>query len=353
MWHFTRYTLYLADILNHIPFSLMKRKLLILFSILVFGFQSYAQEGIPVYFDYLSDNYYLVYPSMAGIGVGGKIRATIRKQWFAVKEAPNLQTLNAHFRLGDGPSGVGAIFFNDANGYHSQTGLKLTYAHHLRMGGDDVRVLNQLSFGLSGAFLQSSLDETEFRSVIPDPIITGGKNSVGYFNVDFGMSYNFMDFYAHFSVLNALGSGRDLYTAQEFDNLRRYLISGGYIFGRSEWQYEPSVLFQLTEFTQEKTVDLNFKVYKDVDFGRIWGGVSYRRSFDGAEYLTNSSSGKQRLQLITPIVGANIKNFMVSYNYSYQMGDIRFDNGGFHQITIGYDFGQEERRYDCYCPAAQ
>jgi len=39
-----------------------------------------AQEGIPVYFDYLADNYYLVYPSMAGIGEGGKIRGTFRKQ---------------------------------------------------------------------------------------------------------------------------------------------------------------------------------------------------------------------------------------------------------------------------------
>ena len=331
----------------------MKCKLLLLFSILTFGSQSFAQEGIPVYFDYLSDNYYLVYPSMAGIGVGAKIRGTIRKQWFSVEEAPNLQTLNAHFRLGDGPSGIGAIFFNDANGYHSQTGLKLTYAHHLRMGGDDVRVLNQLSFGLSAGLIQSNLDETEFRSVIPDPIITGSNNSVSYFNVDLGMSYNFMDFYTHFSVLNVLGSGRDLYSAIEFDNLRRYLISAGYIFGRNEWQYEPSVLLQLTEFTEEKTLDINAKVYKDVDFGRIWGGVSYRRSFDGAQFQSNGSFGEQRLQLITPIIGANIKNFMVSYNYSYQMGDIRFDNGGFHQITIGYDLGQEERRYDCYCPAAQ
>jgi type IX secretion system PorP/SprF family membrane protein len=330
----------------------MKLRLLQLLFLLAFGFESMAQEGVPVYFDYLSDNYYLVHPSMAGIGEGGKIRGTIRKQWFSVDEAPNLQTLNAHFRLGDSPSGVGAIFFNDANGYHSQTGLKLTYAHHLKLGGD-VRYLNQLSFGLSGGLLQSSLDESEFRSVIPDPIITGGKNSVSYFNVDFGMSYNLMEFYAHFSVLNALGSGRDLYTAIEFDNLRRYLLSAGYIFGRNEWQYEPSVLLQLTEFTEEKTIDINGKVYRDVDFGRIWGGVSYRRSFDGAQFLVDGTFGEQRLQLITPIIGANIKNFMVSYNYSYQMGDIRFDNGGFHQITVGYDFGQTERRYDCYCPAAQ
>ncbi|WP_339838770.1 type IX secretion system membrane protein PorP/SprF [uncultured Maribacter sp.] len=339
----------------------MRYHILLLFTVLMIGSKSIAQEGIPVYFDYLSDNYYLVFPSMAGIGEGGKIRATARKQWFDVDDAPSLQTINAHFRIGDTPSGVGAIIFNDANGYHSQTGLKLTYAHHLRMGSSDMRVLNQLSFGLSGTILQSSLDETEFRSVTPDPAVSGIKLSASYTNVDIGISYNFQEFYTHFAVTNALtGSKRNVYYRDRqdnpdqlvIDNIRRYLVSAGYVFGKSEWQVEPSVLFQMTEFTKEKTMDINAKVYKDVDFGRVWGGLSYRRSFDGAQFQTASGFGEQRLQLVTPIVGANISNFMVSYNYSYQMGDIRFDNGGFHQITIGYDFGQTERKYDCFCPAA-
>ncbi len=339
----------------------MKYNFILLFALLTVGLKATAQEGIPVYFDYLSDNYYLVFPSMAGIGEGGKIRATARKQWFDVDDAPSLQTINAHFRIGDTPSGIGAIIFNDANGYHSQTGLKLTYAHHLRMGSQDVRVLNQLSFGLSGTILQSSLDETEFRSVMPDPAVSGIKLSASYSNVDIGVSYNYQEFYTHFAVTNALtGSKRNVYYRDRqdnpdqlvIDNIRRYLISTGYVFGRSEWQVEPSVLFQMTEFTKEKTMDINAKVYKDVNFGRIWGGLSYRRSFDGAQFQTATNFGEQRLQLVTPIVGANINNFMVSYNYSYQMGDIRFDNGGFHQITIGYDFGQTERKYDCYCPAA-
>lgn len=339
----------------------MRYHILLLFTVLMIGSKSIAQEGIPVYFDYLSDNYYLVFPSMAGIGEGGKIRATARKQWFDVDDAPSLQTINAHFRIGDTPSGVGAIIFNDANGYHSQTGLKLTYAHHLRMGSSDMRVLNQLSFGLSGTILQSSLDETEFRSVTPDPAVSGIKLSASYTNVDIGISYNFQEFYTHFAVTNALtGSKRNVYYRDRqdnpdqlvIDNIRRYLVSAGYVFGKSEWQVEPSVLFQMTEFTKEKTMDINAKVYKDVDFGRVWGGLSYRRSFDGAQFQTANGFGEQRLQLATPIVGANISNFMVSYNYSYQMGDIRFDNGGFHQITIGYDFGQTERKYDCFCPAA-
>lgn len=318
---------------------------------LFFGLFAKAQEGIPVYFDYLSDNYYLVYPSMAGIAEGTKVRLTARKQWFSVDEAPNLQTLSINSRVGE-RSGIGGILFNDSNGYHSQTGFKATYAHHLQLAGD-FRTLNQLSFGLSAGVILSSLDETEFRSVFPDPVITGVKNTTSYFNVDLGASYNFLEFYAHAAILNVLGSGRDLYSAAEFDNLRRYLFSVGYVFGRTT-RIEPSILFQMTDFTKEKTVDLNAKVYRDVSFGTVWGGLSYRRSFDGAQYQSNGGFAEQRLQLFTPIIGVNVNNFMFSYNYSYQSGDIRFDNGGFHQITLGYDFGQSDqgKRYDCYCPAA-
>jgi type IX secretion system PorP/SprF family membrane protein len=334
------------------PTLYMKSISLFFLSLLAIGVSATrAQEGIPVYFDYLTDNYYLVHPSMAGIGEGGKVRLTARQQWFSVDEAPNLQTLSVHYRVPDTRSGVGAIVFNDANGYHSQTGMKLTYAHHLPFSSD-YRALNQLSFGFSAGFIQSSLDETEFRSVIADPIITGGRNSVGYFNADLGMSYNYLEFYAHVSVLNLLGSGRDLYTAIEFDNLRRYLFSAGYVFGKGQWQFEPSFLLQMTEFTRERTLDLNAKVYRDVGFGTVFGGVSYRRSFDGAQFLANGTFGEQRLQLFTPLLGIQAGNFLFAYNYSYQSGDIRLDNGGFHQITLGYDFGQlTAKRYDCKCPA--
>ncbi|XLS29840.1 type IX secretion system membrane protein PorP/SprF [Flavobacteriaceae bacterium M23B6Z8] len=326
------------------------RKSLVVFIITLLGFTTYAQEGLPVYFDYLSDNYYLIHPAMAGVGQGGKVRLTARKQWFDVDEAPSLQTLNAHLRVGD-RSGVGAILFNDQNGYHSQTGIKLTYAHHLLFSRNMVD-LNQLSFGMSVGLVQSNLDETEFASFFPDPIINGTDNSVSYFNVDIGMSYNFLDFYAHFTVQNALGTGRDLYTAQEFDNLRRYLLSAGYVFGKTDWQFEPSFLFQATEFTNEKTIDLNAKVYKDVSFGKVWGGLSYRRSFDGAVFNSAGGLSEQKLQLITPILGVNYKKFMFAYTYSYQTGDIRLDSGGFHQITLGYNFlGSDEKPYDCTCPA--
>jgi hypothetical protein len=51
------------------------------FSFLFSYYHHFAQEGIAVYSDYLSDNYYLIHP-MAGAANCKKIRLTARKQWF-------------------------------------------------------------------------------------------------------------------------------------------------------------------------------------------------------------------------------------------------------------------------------
>lgn len=321
--------------------------------LLITVFNSYSQEGIPIYQDYLSDNYYLVYPSMAGVGrQGGKVRLTARKQWFDVDRAPNLQTLNGHLRVGE-KSGVGIILYRDENGYHSQGGVKLTYAHHISFATNSVD-LNQLSFGLSAGYVQSSLDESEFVSLVPDPEVTGTNSSVGYFNADLGISYHFMDFYAHLGAQNIIGTKRDLYSGKEFKNLRKYLFSLGYVFEVSpEWDIEPSVLFQLSEFTKEAAADINAKAYYSLsENAKLWGGVSYRRSLQGAQYDVGEGLETEKLEMLTGILGINVKNFMFAYTYSYQLGDIRFDDGGYHQITLGYDFWQGKEPYECNCPAA-
>ena len=94
------------------------------------------------------------------------------------------------------------------------------------------------------------------------------------------------------------------------------------------------------------------KVYKQLEIGRLWGALSYRRSLDGAQFTDNSGSIQtQKLQYITPIVGINYNNFMFSYTYSYLSGSARFDNGGFHQITLGIDLFCSPEKYHCNCPA--
>lgn len=311
---------------------------------------SFSQEGIAVYSDYLSDNLYLLHPSMAGAANCAKVRLTARQQWVDQDEAPMLQTLSFNTAVGE-RSGVGIIAFNDRNGYHSQVGAKLTYAHHIRFSRSEFD-LNQLSFGMSAGLIQSVLDESKFGPTF-DPIIDGGMNQKdSYFNVDLGASYLFMDFFAHVTVKNAIASKRDIYTDIESDNLRKYLFSVGYSFGDSDRiQLEPSILFQMVDETGEKTIDLNIKAYKDFELGKLWGGLSYRRSLEGANYNNGSSTETQRLQYITPIIGVNYKNFMFAYTYSHLLGDIKFDTGGFHQITLGLNLFCKKERWDCNCPA--
>jgi type IX secretion system PorP/SprF family membrane protein len=313
---------------------------------------SFSQEGIAVYSDYLSDNYYLIHPSMAGASSCAKLRFTSHTQWIGQEDAPGLQTLSFNGRLDDS-NGAGIILFNDKNGYHSQKGMKLSYAHHIMFSRDDVD-LNQLSFGISGVLIQSQLDETAFiQSGNFDPIVDGTIiQKESYFNFDIGTSYNYLDFYAHLTVKNAVETKRNIYSEFESDNLKKVILNAGYTFGDSETLlWEPSFMYQRIQKTKESSIDLNLKVYKQLNFGKLWGGLSYRRSFDGAEYVANSSVASQYLQNISPIIGLNYNNFMFAYTYTKLIGDVQFDKSGFHQITIGLNLFCKPEKYHCNCPA--
>ena len=206
---------------------------------------------------------------------------------------------------------------------------------------------------MSTGFAQSVIDETTFKQF--DPVVYGGiEQKANYFNIDIGTSYNYLDFYVHFTVKNLLASERNLYTQKEATNLRRFIINSGYTFGDSKTLlWEPSFMFQTISQTKESIVDLNLKVYKSLNEGeaKVWGGVSYRRSLDGAQYYEGNQISSQKLQYVTPILGLNYKNFMVSYTYSQLVQQVNFDTAGFHQLTLGLNLFCKPERYHCNCPA--
>ena len=332
-------------------------KIIVTFLItIIFCSKTTSQEGLPIYSDYLSDNFYLLFPSMAGVSNCTKLRFTGRKQWMDQDKSPNLQTLSINGRLGESRSALGSIIFNDENGYHSQSGAYFTYAHHILFSRSELD-LNMLSFGLSAGLIQYKLDESSFLNAGFDPLISGTLETTGYFNIDVGMSYVNSKYYAHLTLKNLLFSPHDMYGDFEYDyprdrtSYKRLIASLGYVFYTdSPWSFEPSTLFQISELTTEKSIDLNLKSYYKLNFGRIWAGLSFRNSFEGAEYInvSNGTVEEQRLQLITPLFGIDYKDFVFSYNYSHQFGDINFGSGGFHQITIGFNFLRGSIDCDCY-----
>ena len=161
-----------------------------------------------------------------------------------------------------------------------------------------------------------------------------------------------LDFSFNAVVKNVLETRQTIYTEYESDNLRKFIVSGGYVFGNADKiLLEPSLLYQFVDKTKESSLDMNLKVYKNLDMGQLWGGLSYRKSFDGAEYSNGSGTNSQKLQYITPVLGFNYKNFMFAYTYTHLLGDIQYDNAGFHQLTLGINFLCKPVKYECNCPA--
>ena len=333
----------------------LKKYCLVAFLALVANF-GFAQEGIPIYADYLTDNYYLIHPSMAGVANCAKVRLTARQQWFGVDDAPSLQTLSMNGRIGESPVAIGGILFNDANGYHSTVGGYATFAYHLMFSRNEID-LNMLSFGLSAGFLQYKLDETSWLAPGEfDQAVAGIEQSATNFNIDFGFSYHYIDFYAHVTAKNILDNDGINYNRNgdfEFKNLRRYLVSAGYTISKfgSDWSYEPSLMYMYRDATEESSIDVNLKVYREMDFGKVWGGLSYRRSLDGAEFQDGTGISNQKSQYITPFLGVDYNQFVFAYTYSYQANTVNFNTGGFHQITLGYNFNCRREKYECNCPA--
>lgn len=324
----------------------MKKYILsFLFGLLFLPQLSNAQGGIPIYHDYLSDNLYLLHPSMAGASICSKVRLTGRMQWFNIPDNPMLQTFSFQTHLGEsGRNGVGAIIFNDRNGYHSQKGLQLAYAHHINFGNGEY--INKLSFGIAGMFVQNQLDETSFDPNRIDPIIAGIVQSDWYYNLDFGLSYHVENFFFNATLKNALLTSRNMYSEYENMNLRNYVGSMGYYFGGhgSSFHVEPSVMVQYKEFYSQLITDTNLKFYFDLaDDKSFYLGASYRKDWEESPYYYTNHS-------LTPIMGFKINKFTFAYTYTYDMGDVPLSKSGFHQITLGYNFNCMKQLVRMGCP---
>ena len=248
-----------------------------------------------------------------------------------------------------------SIIFNDQNGYHAQTGLYLTYAHHINFNEDRARMnepnlfnygsINQLSFGISLGGVQNSLDSSTFQNIIgnQDPLISTINQSSGYFNMDVGASYVNFNYFAHLTLKNVLFSPSNIYGDQTYDfsknytSFIKYVASFGYLFfTETPFSFEPSILFHGSKLTSEKAIDYNLKSYYNLDYGYMWLGLSYRQSFD--------ANAIQNARYVSPIIGINYQNWMFSYTYTNQMNETVLTNSGFHQVSIGVNLWTREQR---------
>jgi type IX secretion system PorP/SprF family membrane protein len=305
----------------------------IIISLLLLAVTSgYGQElNLPVFTQYLADNHFVISPTFAGIGDNLKIRANGLTQWVGIKDAPENQSVYADFRIAD-RSGVGISFYNDSNGNTSQTGAKVSFAHHLIL---NYYSKQYLSFGLSYNINTFKIDINNFNTTdeipVVDPSITDNRANSNN-NFDVGALYRNKAFYFSFNASNILSKNVDKYRGVEPSLLLNYQVYSGYVFKsptNSRVEYEPSVYYQYFASDKRSSTDVNIKYrhfnkYEDY----YWAGISYR--FLNDQMLKPLNVG--------PMLGFKKANFYFGYSYQLTLNQLAVFNTGTHVVTIGLDF---------------
>ncbi len=301
---------------------------------------SFAQEFLaPVQNQYIADNPYLISSAYAGIGDCWQIRGSGFEQWVNIKNSPGTQSLSIDGRISD-RSGVGAVLFNDKNGFTTQKGVQLSFAHHLTLSEYN----NQyLSFGISYKFTQFGIDTSEFNNGDPDNPFNPGLADINVndSNFDIAMLYRLGRFFLSANAVNLLQKQIDDFNPTEPTQIQNYYLYTGYTFYHrfTDIEVEPSVLYQSFAADGRSTADLNLKVRKMHRGDYYWAGVSLRGLVD-QDFKPLS---------VSPMLGIKKANFYVAYGYQINVNEVLQPTtaAGSHMITLGFDFGCRQSKCGC------
>ncbi len=318
----------------------MKNYIILLCSLT--SFCTYSQEFFaPVQNQYIADNPYLISSAYAGIGDCWQVRGTGFEQWVNIEDAPNTQSISIDGRISD-RSGAGAMLFNDKNGFTTQKGAQLSFAHHMTVSDYS----NQyLSFGLSYKFTQLGIETLDFSTGDPDdPKNPEGLNDVkvNNSNFDIAMLYRVGRFFIGANIVNLLQKKIDDFNPTEPRKLQNYFMFTGYTFYYrfSKIEIEPSILYQSFAGDGRSTADLNLKFRKMMRRGDYyWIGVSLRSLVD-QDFKPLSAS---------PMLGLKKSNFYVAYGYLVNVNEVLQPTkaAGSHMLTIGIDFSCRKSKCGC------
>ena len=306
---------------------------------------SFGQLQLPIYADYLTDNYFLVHPAMAGAQLEGvQARMTHRSQWQGVKNAPSLQTINAHGRIGL-KSGLGTVFYTDKNGFHNQVGASVTYAHHINLilGNRDI---HQLSFGLSAGVLNNTHDQTQFAPDLGDPLVEGNQVKSNGFHMDLGLTYIRYQFYSHFTVRNLIFKGQNISDNISLDKGKKWVANAGHFFELNDnTSLEPSAMIQLVEYADLPSFDMNIKSHHSLNNLNLSFGASYRFGTQSNANLFAGENLNQDHKQLTLLTGLQFRGVSFFYTYTHSFEDIQIAPFNSHQLTLGFDLYSDKFRF--------
>jgi type IX secretion system PorP/SprF family membrane protein len=289
----------------------MKRIVIALF-LLICSLKIQAQQG-PLYSQYMF-NQFIINPAVAGSDEMIPVVATVRRQWVGIKDAPVTQSVSAHAYTGKFV-GIGVNFFNEVAGPSRRTGLSFSAARHFQLSKSSD---TWFSFGLSGIFYQFSFDPSKLHFDQPnDPVVTTAGISKFVPDASAG-GYLYNDHYfVGLSMQNIFQTPINLFDIADrnYNPVSRvYFLSAGYEFVINDnLSIEPSTLVRKV-FAAPYQIDLNVKATIAQHFT---AGLSYRSS-----------------DAVVAIIGANIPNVFIGYNYDITLNPLKSYSKGTHELYM-------------------
>jgi type IX secretion system PorP/SprF family membrane protein len=302
------------------------------FLLLCVGSAVFAQQT-PQYSLYML-NPYCFNPAYAGLDNSLVINAVYRKQWTDLAGAPETQHINVHLPLYIISSGVGMKVENDKIGAHRRTKALMSYSYQREINRN-----NLISFGLSGGYMQYSLDGKILRAPEGtyeqttgsfshnDPNLPEGKIQTGVPVFEAGIYWQNKKWEFGVSSLplftpkTEIGSNGTLQLqAKQYFGAS---VVSNFEFGEN-MQMKPGLFVKSDFVATQAEISTIFK-YRD----NIMTGVSFR------------GFGNKSRDAIVLLFGLNLNDkTSFAYSFDFPMSPLRAANRGSHEIFLKYNLNK-------------
>lgn len=312
----------------------------------------------PHYTQYIL-NQYIINPAITGIESYVDVKASHRRQWIGIQDAPVTTYFSMHGALnktssknsptsfptpGENPRGssyweqyeapdahhgIGLQVVQDVTGPLSSLSAQATYAYHLPLNANTT-----LSVGLGVGFNRMGLDPAKlnFGDVTVDPVVyTSGILNNMRLDMSAGLYLYSADYFLGLSAQQIVPQTIDFSDGyirpQTGKTVPHLFATAGYrVLLGENFNFIPSVMVKYVNPAPVQ-VEGNFKLqYRNL----AWLGGSYRHQ-DG----------------FAGMLGLNISNIQMGYAYDYTTSRLNNFSKGTHEFLIGFLLGN---KYPDGCP---
>lgn len=289
---------------------MMRMKTIILFAVLLIGFQVSAQNRVN-YSQYMH-NHQIFNPAYAeeSKSIGGSI--LYRNQWMGIEGTPS--------------SFIGNVFYGFRGHNFNLQFLhdKITVFKHLEIGGSysyGVKLgrNTRMSFGIKASYNQQTANYNQLTwSDGADPIVNGTVNKIGV-NFGAGMFIRSKHWHVGFGAPYIFNNGNIGQDTKMFNDIsyQHFFLTGGYrIVAEDYFQFYPTTMIKWTKGSPvAMTFDMNFLINN-----KIWASAGYR--------IDNTIIMSAGLVLF--------KDFKIIYSYDLGLGKVNRFGGMTHELSLGY-----------------